>query len=70
MAKIFTTTSMNRYGVAIANNREIEVPDADAVALVKNGLAEPRGWSLGEDDAVVVDGEPAKEPAKEASKKK
>lgn len=46
MAKIKTLTSMNRNGVAVQNSSEIDIPTEEAVALCRNGLAQPIGWKL------------------------
>lgn len=60
---------MNRQGVAIQTNSEIEVPESEAIALCRNSLAAPIGWELPAlegaeepdlaepDDGSLVDGE-------------
>jgi hypothetical protein len=81
VAKVKMLTSANRDGVALPNGSEVEVPEADAVALCRNGLASPVGWTLepiapppasddDEDPSLedLADDQPAK-PAKRPTKK-
>lgn len=76
MSKVKMLTSANRDGVALANGSEVDLPEADAVALCRNGLATPVGWSLepldtpaaSDEDPSLEDDEPAK-PAKRTAKK-
>ena len=62
MAKIKTLTSMNRNGVAVQNSSEIDIPDHEAVALCRNGLAQPIGWTLEEVAASEGDSESLVDP--------
>lgn len=64
MPKIKTLTSMNRDGVSIQNNAEIEVPEADALALCLNGLATPIDFRI-EDGAIAGTGAKKKAAAKD-----
>lgn len=72
MAKIVTTTSMNRGGVAIQTNSTIDIPENEAVALCRAGLAKPEGWELpamqaapsGESESLVDPPAASKKPGK------
>lgn len=56
---------MNRDGIAIQAGREVDFPEADAVSLCKNGLAEPVGWEMSADDAAAdAEDETPRKPSK------
>lgn len=67
MAKIKTLTSMARGAESIKSNQEIEVPDAEAIALCVNGLAEPVGWTMPKEGEELAP--PPADDAKPAKKK-
>jgi hypothetical protein len=46
MAKIHTLTSMSRLGESIKTFTDIDVPQDEAVALCRAGLAKPVDWTL------------------------
>lgn len=65
--KVKMTTSANRDGIALPNGSVQEFTEDEAVSLVRNNLAKPEGWTLGEDGKPVLIDDEADKP--EAGKK-